>query len=159
VGPQRPHVKKMGWKSSTIIEYTLLNDHEKLFGSYSHNTFGPSSILLHLLGKGISVRVSQSPYGGWGMGSNITTMTEVLCLYDAYKHTALYELRRTRFSSWFQRVQLRTLDYRYVFKCYFLFKRILNTRAVYLCLNPTCMCSIVHPSSSFEELCTVYLPC
>jgi hypothetical protein len=48
--------------------------------------------------------------------------------------------------------------YRYVF-CYFPFKRILNTRAVYLRLNPTCMCFIVHPVSSFKELCTVYLSC
>jgi hypothetical protein len=43
--------------------------------------------------------------------------------------------------------------------CYFPFERILSTRADYLPLNPTCMCSIVHAASSFEELCAVYLPC
>jgi hypothetical protein len=40
---------------------TLLNEHEKLFGSYWRHTFGPSSSLLQLLGKGISVRASQPP--------------------------------------------------------------------------------------------------
>ena len=34
--------------------YTLLNEHEKPFGSYWRNTFEPPSSLLHLLGKGIS---------------------------------------------------------------------------------------------------------
>ena len=34
---------------------TLLNEHEKLFGSYWRHTFGPPSSLLQLLGKGISV--------------------------------------------------------------------------------------------------------
>ncbi len=29
----------------------------------------------------------------------------------------------------------------------------------HLRLNPTCMCSIVYPVSSFEELCPVYLSC
>ena len=42
---------------------TLLNEHEKLFGSYWRHTFGPSSSLLQLLGKGISVRASQPPPG------------------------------------------------------------------------------------------------
>jgi hypothetical protein len=44
---------------------TLFDEHEKLFGSYWRHTFGPSSSLLQLLGKGISVRASQStPHGG-----------------------------------------------------------------------------------------------
>jgi hypothetical protein len=41
------------------LGHTLLNEHEKLFGSYWRHTFGPSSSLLQLLGKGISVRDSQ----------------------------------------------------------------------------------------------------
>jgi hypothetical protein len=43
---------------------TLLDEHEKLFGSYWRHTFGPSSSLLQLLGKGISVRTSRPPQGG-----------------------------------------------------------------------------------------------
>jgi hypothetical protein len=43
---------------------TLFDEHEKLFGSYWRHTFGPSSSLLQLLGKGISVRASQSPPQG-----------------------------------------------------------------------------------------------
>ena len=43
------------------LGHTLLNEHEKLFGSYWRHTFGPSSSLLQLLGKGISVRASQPP--------------------------------------------------------------------------------------------------
>jgi hypothetical protein len=46
------------------LGHTLLNEHEKLFGSYWRHTFGPSSSLLQLLGKGISVRASQPPQGG-----------------------------------------------------------------------------------------------
>jgi hypothetical protein len=46
------------------LGHTLLNEHEKLFGSYWWHTFGPSSSLLQLLGKGISVRASQPPQGG-----------------------------------------------------------------------------------------------
>ena len=42
---------------------TLLDEHEKLFGSYWRNTFGPSISLSQLLGKGISVRASRSPQG------------------------------------------------------------------------------------------------
>ena len=42
---------------------TLLDEHEKLFGSYWRQTFGPSSSILHLLGKGISVRTSRPPQG------------------------------------------------------------------------------------------------
>jgi hypothetical protein len=40
---------------------TLLDEHEKLFGSYWRHTFGPSSSLMQRLGKGISVRVSRPP--------------------------------------------------------------------------------------------------
>jgi hypothetical protein len=39
---------------------TLLDEHEKLFGSYWRHTFGPSSSVLQLLGKGISVGHLQS---------------------------------------------------------------------------------------------------
>ena len=38
----------------------LLSEHEKLFGSYWRQVFGPPSSLMHLLGKGLSVRVSNS---------------------------------------------------------------------------------------------------
>jgi hypothetical protein len=43
---------------------TLLDEHEKLFGSYWRQTFGPSSTMLQLLGKDISVRTSRSPQEG-----------------------------------------------------------------------------------------------
>ena len=43
---------------------TLLDEHEKLFGSYWRQTFGPSSSMKQLLGKGISVRTSRPPQGG-----------------------------------------------------------------------------------------------
>jgi hypothetical protein len=46
------------------LGYVFLNEHEKLFGSYWRHTFGPSSSLSQLLGKGISVRSSQLPHGG-----------------------------------------------------------------------------------------------
>jgi hypothetical protein len=42
----------------------LLDEHEKLFGSYWRQTFGPSSSLLQLLGKGISVRTGGGRNGG-----------------------------------------------------------------------------------------------
>ena len=38
----------------------LLSEHEKLFGSYLRQVFGPPSSLMHLLGKGLSVRASNS---------------------------------------------------------------------------------------------------
>jgi hypothetical protein len=38
----------------------LLSEHEKLFGSYWRQVFGPPSSLMHLLGKGLSVRTSNS---------------------------------------------------------------------------------------------------
>ena len=46
------------------LGHTLLNEHEKLFGSYWWHTFGSSSSLFQLLGKGILVRVSQLTQGG-----------------------------------------------------------------------------------------------
>ena len=42
---------------------TFLDEHENLFGSYWRQTFGPPSSMLHLLGKGISVRTSRPPQG------------------------------------------------------------------------------------------------
>jgi hypothetical protein len=50
--------KEDGMKIIHRLGYTLLNEHEKLFGSYLLNTFGPPS---SFLGEGISVSVSQSP--------------------------------------------------------------------------------------------------
>jgi hypothetical protein len=38
----------------------LLSEHEKWFGSYWRQVFGPPSSLMHLLGKGLSVRDSNS---------------------------------------------------------------------------------------------------
>ena len=38
----------------------LLSEHEKLFGSYWRQVFGPPSSLVHLLGKGLSVWASNS---------------------------------------------------------------------------------------------------
>ncbi len=43
---------------------TILDEHEKLFGSYWRQTFGPSSSVRQRLGKGISVRTSRPPQGG-----------------------------------------------------------------------------------------------
>ena len=45
------------------LGHTLLNEHEKLFGSYWRHIYGPSSSLSQLLGKGISVRASRPPQG------------------------------------------------------------------------------------------------
>jgi hypothetical protein len=53
--------KQDGKKIIHKLGHTLLNEHEKLFGCYWRNAFGPPSSLLHLLGKGISVPASQSP--------------------------------------------------------------------------------------------------
>ena len=38
----------------------LLSEHEKLFGRYWRQVFGPPSSLMHLLGKGLSVRATNS---------------------------------------------------------------------------------------------------
>ncbi len=38
----------------------LLSEREQLFGSYWRQVFGPSSSLMHLLWKGLSVRASNS---------------------------------------------------------------------------------------------------
>ena len=45
---------------------TLLSENEKLFDRYWRQVFGPPRCikLMHLLGKGLSIRVSQSPTGG-----------------------------------------------------------------------------------------------
>ena len=53
-----------GKKIILRLGLTLLNEYDKLFDSYWWNTFGSPSSLLQLLGKGISVRVSQPPQGG-----------------------------------------------------------------------------------------------
>ena len=46
----------------------LLLEHEKLFGSYWRQVFGPPSSLMHLLGKGLSVRASNILWGKTGLG-------------------------------------------------------------------------------------------
>ena len=56
--------KEDGKKIIDRLGYTLFNEHEKLFGSYWWHTFGPPSSLLQLMGKGTSVRASQSPQRG-----------------------------------------------------------------------------------------------
>ena len=38
----------------------LLSEHGKLFGSFWWLVFGPAGSLMHLLGKGLSVRVTNS---------------------------------------------------------------------------------------------------
>ena len=40
---------------------SLSSEHEKLFGSYLRQVFGPPSSLMHLLGKGLSVRFINFP--------------------------------------------------------------------------------------------------
>jgi hypothetical protein len=45
------------------LDRTLLEEHENLFGNYWRQTFGPSSSMLQLLGKDISVRTSRPPQG------------------------------------------------------------------------------------------------
>ena len=56
--------KEDGKKILRNLGLTLLHEHEKLYCSYWRQTFGPSSSLLQLLGKGISVRVTQLPTEG-----------------------------------------------------------------------------------------------
>ena len=56
--------KEDGKKISRKLGLTLLNEHEKLLCNYWSQTFGPSSSLRQLLGKGISVRATQLPIGG-----------------------------------------------------------------------------------------------
>jgi hypothetical protein len=53
--------KEDGKKIISKRGHTLLDQHEKLFGSYWWYTCGSSSSPLQLLGTGISVRGSQSP--------------------------------------------------------------------------------------------------
>jgi hypothetical protein len=57
--------KEDGQRIITRLGRTLLDEHEKLFGSYWRHTFGPSSSMMQLLGKGISIRTSRPPHGGW----------------------------------------------------------------------------------------------
>ncbi len=47
--------KKDGQRITARLGHTLLDEHENLFGSYWRHTFGPSSSMLQLLGKGISI--------------------------------------------------------------------------------------------------------
>ena len=56
--------KEDGLRIISRLGRTLLDEHEKLFGTYWRHTFGPSSSLLHLLGKGISVRTWEGRNGG-----------------------------------------------------------------------------------------------
>ena len=56
--------KDDGKKIIQRLGLTLLSECEKLFGIYWRHTFGPPISLLQFLGKGISVRASQSPPGG-----------------------------------------------------------------------------------------------
>ena len=49
-----------GKKTIYRIGSLLPSEHEKLFGSYWRQVFGPPSSLMHLLGKGLSVRSSNS---------------------------------------------------------------------------------------------------
>ena len=64
--------KEDGQRIIARLGRTLLDEHEKLFGSYWRHTFGPSSRdqTLQLLGKDISVRTSRPPQGGWNGGDS-----------------------------------------------------------------------------------------
>ena len=68
--------KEDGKKIISRLGHTLLNEHEKLFGSYWRHTYGPSSSLLQMLGKDISVRVSHPPQGGKRRGTTKKTKRE-----------------------------------------------------------------------------------
>ncbi len=48
--------KEDGQRIIAKLGRTLLDEHEKLFGSYWWHTFGPSIRMLQLLGKDISIR-------------------------------------------------------------------------------------------------------
>ncbi len=56
--------KEEGQRILGRLGRALLDEHEKLFGSYWRQTLGPSSSMQQLLGKGISVRTSRPPQGG-----------------------------------------------------------------------------------------------
>ena len=56
--------KEDGQRIISRLGWTLLDEHEEIFGSYWRHTFGPSSSLLQLLGKGISVRTWGDRNGG-----------------------------------------------------------------------------------------------
>jgi hypothetical protein len=55
--------KEGGQRIVGRLDRTILDENEKLFGSYWWHTFGPSSSFLQLLGKVISVRTSRPPQG------------------------------------------------------------------------------------------------
>jgi hypothetical protein len=55
--------KEDGQRIIGRLDRMFLDEHEKLLGSHCRHTFGPSRILLQILGKGISVRTSRSPQG------------------------------------------------------------------------------------------------
>jgi hypothetical protein len=56
--------KEEGQRILGRVGRVLLDENEKLFGSYWRQTFGPSSSMQQLLGKAISVRTSRPPQGG-----------------------------------------------------------------------------------------------
>ncbi len=56
--------KENGKRIIDRLGRTLLDEHEKHFGSYCQHTFGVSSSLSQLLRKDISVPTSQPPQGG-----------------------------------------------------------------------------------------------
>jgi hypothetical protein len=56
--------KEDGKRIIDRLGHTLLYEHENHFDIYWRHTFGSSSSLSHLLGKGMSVRVFRFPQGG-----------------------------------------------------------------------------------------------
>ncbi len=56
--------KEDGKRIIVKLGHTLLDEHEKLFGSYWWHTFGPSSSLLQLLGKEYRSVPPSPPQGG-----------------------------------------------------------------------------------------------
>ena len=58
-----------GEKINYRIGSLLMSEYEKLFGSYWRQVFGPPSSIIHLLGKGLSVRVLNSHWEEIGLGS------------------------------------------------------------------------------------------
>jgi hypothetical protein len=60
--------KEDGQGIITRLGHTLLDEHEKILGSYWWHTFGPSSSMTQFLGKGISIRTFRPPHGGQSGG-------------------------------------------------------------------------------------------
>jgi hypothetical protein len=54
--------EERGWVVE-VLPLVAGQEHEQLFGSYWRQVFGPSSSLMHLLWKGLSVRASNSLLG------------------------------------------------------------------------------------------------